>query len=90
MRKITKMITIAALGLAIAGSALAFNPVKTEAKTTYVTTKEAGKKIAALQKKAYKSKKKVSTCFKFKAKSAGSFERKAYKEAAKLQYGTAY
>ena len=81
---------VATLGLAIAGSALVFNPVKTEAKTTYVTTKEAGKKIAALQKKAYKSKKKVSTSFKFKAKSAGSFERGAYKEACKAQFGKAY
>ena len=81
---------VATLGLTIAGSALVFNPTTTEAKTTYVTTKAAGKKIAALQKKAYKSKKKVSTSFKFKAKSAGSFERKAYKEACKVQFGKAY
>ena len=91
MRKITKMMTGLTLGLAIAGSALAFNPVTTEAKTTYVTTTTASKKIVALQKKAYKSKKKVSSkTFKFKAKSAGSFETEAYKKAAKLQYGTAY
>ena len=82
---------VATLGLAIAGSALVFNPVTTEAKTTYVTTTTASKKIVALQKKAYKSKKKVSSkTFKFKAKSAGSFETEAYKKAAKLQYGTAY
>lgn len=80
----------ATLGLTIASAALVFNPTTTEAKTTYVTTKAAGKKIAALQKKAYKSKKKVSTSFKFKAKSAGSFERKAYKEACKAQFGKAY
>lgn len=90
MRKITKMIMAATLGLAIASAALVFNPVTTEAKTTYVTTKAAGKRIASLQKKAYKSKKKVSTSFKFKAKSAGSFERKAYKEACKAQFGKAY
>lgn len=91
MRKITKMIMAATLGLALAGSALVFNPVKTEAKTTYVTTTTASKKIVALQKKAYKSKKKVSSkTFKFKAKSAGAFEREAYKKAAKLQWGTAY
>lgn len=90
MRKITKMTMAATLGLAIASAALVFNPVTTEAKTTYVTTKAAGKKIAALQKKAYTSKKKVSTSFKFKAKSAGSFERGAYKEACKAQFGKAY
>ena len=61
MRKITKLMMAATLGLAIASSALVFNPVKTEAKTTYVTTTTAAKKIVALQKKAYNSKKKVSS-----------------------------
>ena len=69
MRKITKLTMVATLGLTIVSAALVFNPVKTEAKTTYVTTTTASKKIVALQKKAYKSKKKVSTTFKFKAKS---------------------
>ena len=61
MRKITKLAMAATLVLAIAGSALVFNPVKTEAKTTYVTTTTASKKIVALQKKAYKNKKKTCT-----------------------------
>lgn len=84
------MIMAATLGLTIASAALVFNPVTTEAKTTYVTTTTASKKIVALQKKAYKSKKKVSTSFKFKAKSPSTFKREAYKKAAKLQWGKAY
>lgn len=84
------MIMAATLGLTIASSALAFNPTTTEAKTTYVTTTTASKKIVALQKKAYKSKKKVSTSFKFKAKSPSAFKKEAYKKAAKLQWGKAY
>ena len=59
------------MGIALAALTLvsSVNPTTADAKAKYVTTKQAGKKIVALQKKAYKSKKKVSTTFKFKAKS---------------------
>ena len=89
MRKIT-------VGLGIALTALTLtltNPATTEAKTKYLTAKEAGKKIASLQKRCYEKKIKSSTTFSFKAKNedkAWDFIMKAYTETAKIQYGKGY
>ena len=89
MRKIT-------VGLGIALTALTLTlatPTTTEAKSKYVTAKQAGKKIAALQKRCYEKKIKSSTTFSFKAKNedkAWDFIEKAYVETAKIQYGKGY
>ena len=86
MRKI-----IMGLGIALTALTLvATNPTSTEAKSKYLTAKEAGKKIAALQKRCYEKKIKSSTTFSFKAKNENKFWdfiQTAYVEAAKVQYG---
>ena len=84
------------MGLGIALTALtlvATNPTSTEAKTKYLTAKEAGKKIASLQKTAYEKKTKKTVTFNFKAKNydkALDFVDKAYTETARIEYGKAY
>ena len=89
MRKI-----ITGLGIALTALTLvATNPTATEAKSKYITAKEAGRKIAALQKRCYEKKIKSSTTFSFKAKNedkAWDFVEKCFNEAAKMQYGKGY
>ena len=85
---------ITGLGIALTALTLTLaTPTTTEAKSKYVTAKQAGKKIAALQKRCYEKKIKSSTTFSFKAKNedkAWDFVEKAYTETAKIQYGKGY
>ena len=89
MRKI-----MTGLGIALTALTLTLtNPTSTEAKTKYVTAKDAGKKIASLQKRCYEKKIKKTITFNFKAKNyskAWDFIDKAYAETARIEYGKAY
>ena len=85
MRKI-----ITGLGIALTALTLTLtNPTSTEAKSKYITAKEAGKRIVAFQTKVYKQKKKATLYLPLKIKNLYDYKevRKAYNEAAKAQYG---
>lgn len=85
---------ITGLGIVLTALTLTLtNPTTIEAKTKYLTAKEAGKKIASLQKTAYEKKTNKTITLYVKAKSAsGALKKvnKAYTEAARVQYGKAY
>lgn len=91
MKKNIKLIIGLTLGLAV--SAAVAQPTKVDAKVKLETVQQAGKRLYKAETLAYKSKKKVTRVFNYKAKSQGKAEDFAYKidcAALKAQYGKGY
>ena len=91
MKKNIKLIIGLTFGLAV--SAAVAQPTKVDAKVKLETAQQAGKRLYKAETLAYKSKKKVTRVFNYKAKSQGKAENFAYKidcAALKAQYGKGY
>ena len=91
MKKNIKLIIGLTFGLAV--SAAVAQPTKVDAKVKLETAQQAGKRLYKAETLAYKSKKKVTRVFNYKAKSLGKAENFAYKidcAALKIQYGKYY
>lgn len=91
MKKNIKIVLGLTLGLAVAG--MVSQPTKVDAKVKLETAQQAGKRLYKAETLAYKSKKKVTRVFNYKAKSQGKAENFAYKidcAALKIQYGKYY
>ena len=91
MKKNFKIVLGLTFGLAV--SAAVAQPTKVDAKVKLETAQQAGKRLYKAETLAYKSKKKVTRVFNYKAKSQGKAEDFAYKidcAALKAQYGKYY
>ena len=91
MKKNFKIVLGLTLGLAVAG--MASQSTKVDAKVRLETVQQAGKRLYKAETLAYKSKKKVTRVFNYKAKSqkeADRFAEKICDEALKAQYGKGY